>query len=181
MNAVLKAQTVPEPVLRTLLVEIEGILNSKPLGYVSSDAADIDPITPNVLLMGRRDPVSPPIIYAEGEKFSRRRWRHSQVLADQFWAKFLRYYLPTMQSRAKWQKEVQNLKAGDVVLVTDPQSIRAHWPVGRIKDVLPGKDGRVRVVKVEVGDRLYTRPVARIILLQEQTEDSLDQPSASDE
>lgn len=37
------------------MVEIEGILNSKPLGYVSSDIADPDPITPNLLLMGRYD------------------------------------------------------------------------------------------------------------------------------
>lgn len=46
------AQTVTEEVLRTVLIEIEGILNSKPLGYVSSDVADPDPVTPNSLLMG---------------------------------------------------------------------------------------------------------------------------------
>lgn len=33
------AQTVTEEVLTTVLIEIEGILNSKPLGYVSLDVA----------------------------------------------------------------------------------------------------------------------------------------------
>lgn len=47
--------TLSKEVLRTVMVEIEGILNSKPLGYVSSDIADPDPITPNLLLMGRYD------------------------------------------------------------------------------------------------------------------------------
>ena len=40
----------------TVLIELEGIINSKPLGYTSSDIADPNPITPNMLLMGRRDP-----------------------------------------------------------------------------------------------------------------------------
>ena len=171
INAVLKVQSVPEPVLRTLLVDIEGILNSKPLGYVSSDAADVDPITPNVLLLGRLDPSTPPIVYAEGERLSRRRWRHSQVLADQFWSRFVRYYLPTMQSRSKWQEETRNLKTGDVVLIADPQLIRAHWPVGTITEVLPSQDGRIRVVKVQVKGKVYTRPVSRVILLSEHTDD----------
>ena len=167
LNAVLKAQTVPEPVLRTLLIDIEGILNSKPLGYVSSDAADLDPITPNMLLMGRRDPSSPPVIYDERERLRRRKWRYSQVLADQFWRRFVRYYLPMMQSREKWQRDVRNLKMGDVVMIADPRLVRAQWPIGSISEVLQGKDGRVRVVKVKVNDKIYTRPVSRIILLEE--------------
>ena len=46
-------QPTTEAVLYTVLVEVECILNSKPLGYVSSDLADPDPVTPNMLLMGR--------------------------------------------------------------------------------------------------------------------------------
>ena len=56
LKTILNDQVVQEPVLTTLLMEIEGILNSKPLGYVSTDVMDVDPVTPNVLLMGRRDP-----------------------------------------------------------------------------------------------------------------------------
>ena len=37
LQVTLGAQTVTEEVLRTVLIEIEGILNSKPLGYTSSD------------------------------------------------------------------------------------------------------------------------------------------------
>lgn len=49
------AKPVPEEVLLTVLLEVEAIINSKPLGYVSSDIADIEPVTPNSLLMGRPD------------------------------------------------------------------------------------------------------------------------------
>ncbi|CAI5660547.1 uncharacterized protein LOC106097744 [Oreochromis niloticus] len=49
------SQPLQEEVLRTVLVEVEGILNSKPLGYVPSDISDPDPVTPNCFLMGRPD------------------------------------------------------------------------------------------------------------------------------
>lgn len=58
---------MPESVLQTLLVEAEGILNSKPLGYVSSDIADLDPVTLNMLLMGRCDASLPQALYDSNE------------------------------------------------------------------------------------------------------------------
>ncbi len=67
LRVILLEQYVPESVLQTLLVEVEGILNSKPLGYVSSDIADLDPVTPNMLLMGRRDASLPQVLYDSNE------------------------------------------------------------------------------------------------------------------
>ncbi|XP_057679968.1 uncharacterized protein LOC130908509 isoform X2 [Corythoichthys intestinalis] len=67
------SQSTTEDVLHTILVEVEGILNSKPLGYVSADVADLDPITPNILLMGRRDATLPQAVYAP----TRQKWRKS--------------------------------------------------------------------------------------------------------
>ncbi|KAL1278262.1 hypothetical protein QQF64_024935 [Cirrhinus molitorella] len=94
LRVVLGSQTVSEVVLRTVLTEVEGVLNSKPLGYTSSNVTDLDPITPNLLLMGRRDSSLPQVIYANTELLGRRSWRHSQFLADQFWTSFIRHYLP---------------------------------------------------------------------------------------
>lgn len=90
------SQAVSEDVLSTVLVEVEGVLNLKPLGYVSADVADPDPITPNILLMGRWDAALPQVAYVPAG-IGRRRWRHCQMLLDQFWIKFTRNYLPTLQ------------------------------------------------------------------------------------
>lgn len=57
LRTTLGAQIVSEEVLRTVLLEVESILNSRPLGYVSTDIADPDPVTPN-LLMGLRSATS---------------------------------------------------------------------------------------------------------------------------
>nr|XP_055052534.1 uncharacterized protein LOC129438043 [Misgurnus anguillicaudatus] len=165
LYTIIGAQTVTEEVLMTVLIEIEGILNSKPLGYVSSDIADPDPITPNSLLMGRMDSTLPQVIYPETELLSRKRWRHSQVLADQFWNRFLRNYLPGLQSRQKWQQERENLAVGTVVMIVDPQSPRALWPVGTVKSVKVGDDNKVRSAEIQVKDKTYIRPVVRLIKL----------------
>ncbi|XP_039516158.1 uncharacterized protein LOC120470642, partial [Pimephales promelas] len=165
LYATIQMQTVTEEVLRTVLIEIEGILNSKPLGYVSSDVADPDPVTPNLLVMGRPDPSLPQVLYPESELLSRRRWRHTQVLADQFWRTFIRHYLPALQTRTKWQKEVAPLQSGAVAMIVDPQLPRALWPIGRITKVIPGADGRIRTAEIQVNNRTYTRPVARLVPL----------------
>lgn len=161
----LGSQSVPEEVLITVLVEVEGILNSKPLGYVSSDIADIDPVTPNSLLMGRPTSALPQVVYPESEMLSRKRWRHSQILIENFWKCFIQHYLPNLQQRQKWQKESGNLQTGEVVMIVDQQAPRALWQIGTVAKVIPGQDGRVRTAVVNVKDKSYTRPVARLIKL----------------
>lgn len=134
------------------------------MGYVSSDVADPDPVTPNVLLMGRRDASLPQAIYAP-DPLSKRRWRHSQIMADQFWSHFLRQYLPQLQSRQRWQRPNDDLTLGAVVMIVDPQLPRAHWPVGRVEKLIPSKDGCIRSAEVKVNDRTYWRPMSRLIKL----------------
>ncbi|KAK7915538.1 hypothetical protein WMY93_011299 [Mugilogobius chulae] len=129
------------------------------------DVADPDPVTPNLLLMGRLDPSLPQAVYEDAEPLSRRRWRHSQVLADQFWTHFIRSYLPTLQTRSKWHKDPAQLQVGTIVMVMDPQLPRALWPVGLVTSVFPGRDGRIRAAAVQVKDKTYTRPVARLVAL----------------
>ncbi|KAL3979043.1 ATP-binding cassette, subfamily B (MDR/TAP), member 9 [Sarotherodon galilaeus] len=172
LRTTLGAQIVSEEVLRTVLLEVESILNSRPLGYVSSDIADPDPITPYSLLMGRPDCSLPQVFYPESELLSRKRWRHTQVLADQFWKHFVRHFMPTLQLRQKWHKETDNIAVGSVVLIVDQQTPRALWQVGTVKTILPGADDRVRAAVVQVKDRTYTWPVARLIRLPVLPQDS---------
>lgn len=156
-----------DEVLRTVLIEIEGILNAKPLEYISSDVADIDPVTPNCLLMGRPDSSLPQVVYPEGELLGRRRWKHSQILVDRFWSAFDRYYLPNLQTRDKWQKPMEDIKEGAIVLLVDPQLPRALWQIRRVTKVLPGSDEHIRTAEVKIHDKTYTRPIVRMIVLPE--------------
>lgn len=171
LRVVLGNQPTTETVLHTILIEVEGILNSKPLAYISSDLTDLDPVTPNMLLMGRPDSSLPQAVYCASELLGKRRLRHSQILADQFWSAFTRSYLPTLQVRQKWETDKENLDSGQVVMLVDPQFPRASWPIGRITETYPGKDGRIRSAKVIIQGREYVRPVSRLIPLPEITEE----------
>lgn len=170
-------QTVPEEVLRTVLIEVENILNSKPLGYVSCNVADPDPVTPNLLLTGRLDNSLPTVIYPKEEGLSRRRWRHSQVLADHFWSSFIRHYLPNLQVRQKWHHTSPNMTTGTIVMIMDPHQPRAHWPIGKVVQVHPSQDSQVRSVDVQVQGKVYTRPVARLVALPPIPEDDTEEPN----
>ncbi|CAI5677208.1 unnamed protein product [Oreochromis niloticus] len=129
------------------------------------DIADPDPITPNILLMGRYDASLPQVVYDPSNLIGGRRWRHSQVLVDHFWSRFIRHYLPILQERQKWQKDAECLKPDQVVLIVDPQLPRALWPVGKVTTTYPGADGSIRTAAVKVKDRTYIRPVARLASL----------------
>ncbi|KAI2648679.1 Gag-Pro-Pol polyprotein [Labeo rohita] len=165
LQVTLGTHPIPEETLHTVLIEIEGILNSKPLGYTSSNASDPDSITPNSLLMGRPDSSLPQVIYPQSELLSRRRWRHSQVIADHFWKRFIQFYLPGLQIRGKWQRESPDIKVGTIVMIVDPHFPRARWPIGQVSQVFTGVDNRIRTVEVKVKDKSYVRPVAKVIQL----------------
>ena len=177
LKVVLKEQYVPEAVLRTVLVEVEGILNAKPLAYISSDIADPDPITPSILLMVRYDASLPQVVYGPSNTLGNRRWRHSQVLVDHFWSTFISHYLPGLQDRQEWQKDGQHLEPNQVVLIVDPQLPRALWPVGTVTATYPGVDGRIRTAAIKVKDRTYIRPVARLVQLPKLEDTAEDSPT----
>lgn len=45
----------------------------------------------------------------------------------------------------KWKNVQDNMKIGDVVLVKEDSINPSKWPLVKIKEVLPGKDGAVLV------------------------------------
>ena len=60
--------------------------------------------------------------------------------------------IPTESPRQKWFK-MKNVKPGDVILVVSSDIPQGQWPLGRILEVYPGKDGKVRTVKLQVDNK----------------------------
>ncbi|CAH2109180.1 unnamed protein product [Euphydryas editha] len=85
-------------------------------------------------------------------------WKATQRLADYFWQRWLREYLPTLLPRkTKARTSATDLQVGDIVLIVDHSLPRCTWPRGRILRVYPGPDGRKgswtsRRVEVSYGD-----------------------------
>lgn len=119
LKIVLGNQTVSEEVLTTVLAEAESMLNGRPLTHLSVDPDDSSPITPNHFLLGRAHPHIPPDIIDESKGLSRRRWLAAQELAQHFWRRWLKEYVPSLIERSKWLQRKKNLQVGDLVLIVD--------------------------------------------------------------
>ena len=167
LKVMLNNQCVHETTLHTFMCEVESIINSRPLTYLSSDAQDPEPLTPSHLLLGRDPHVAPPVVTSEHDIDSRKRWRQVQVLADHFWKRWRREYLPLRALSSKWTKEEPNLKLNDVVLVMDENAPRGFWPLARVIAIHPSQDGRVRTVQVKTSSGVLVRPVSQLCLLEE--------------
>ena len=51
------------------------------------------------------------------------------------------------------------IKEGDVVLVLDVKKKRIQWSFGLVKKTFLGRDNRIRVAEVKVGNSIFTRSV----------------------
>ena len=49
-----------------------------------------------------------------------------------------------------------------------PDTTRGNWPLERVFETYPGKDGRVRVVKIQVGKGTTTRAVKKLCPLEQE-------------
>ncbi len=151
--------------LNTLFCEVEAVVNSRPLTYLSDDPGECEALTPNhlLLLKSRSEPLHPDCSKADTY---RRRWKHVQVLADLFWKRWRQEYLPSLMLRQKWIDPERNFSIGDLVLLVDENAPRKTWPLGRILQIIPGQDGLVRTVEVKVQHGSLVRPVTKLCLLE---------------
>ena len=166
LNALLKEQALDDEGLQTLLCEVESIINGRPLTKVSDDPREYHAVTPNHLLLLRPNQCLPPGLFNKGDQYSRRRWKQIQYLADIFWKRWTKEYIPALQARPKWHNVKRNFEISDVVLVVDQVMPRGCWLLGRISEVRPGRDGLVRSVKVKTMRSELVRPIDKLCPLE---------------
>ena len=152
-------------VLRTLLAKVERILNGGALTANSDDPNDLEPLTPAHLLMQRKIICLPPGVFEKTDIY-RKKWRQVQFLANLFWERWLKEYIPTLQQRGKWRRVLPNIKPDALVLLVNDNTPRGHWNLGRVLETYPGADGLVRTVKVKTKDAVYVRPIQKLCLLE---------------
>lgn len=147
--------------LTTLFTRIEAILNSRPLCALSSDPSEIDALTPGHFLIGA-PLVSLPENDVSNSPLNRLgRWQLINQFTQHFWQRWKTEYLHTLQQRKKWSDDCPNVKIDDLVLLKEKSPV-LHWRLGRIENVHPGKDNKVRVVTVKTILGSFRRPVVNI-------------------
>ncbi|XP_076816352.1 uncharacterized protein LOC143462182 [Clavelina lepadiformis] len=114
--------------LVTFMSEVESIINNRPLTPVSDVPDDLS--APMSILAGSLEPSLPPDEFLKADGY-RRSWRFDQLLANQFWQRWMKDNLPLLQQRQKWLQPTPNFKTGDIVLMVDENTKRGHWPKER--------------------------------------------------
>jgi hypothetical protein len=165
LSIMLKQQTLDDESLSTLMCIVESTINGRPLTAVSDDHRDFEPLTPNHLLLLRAGPNAPPGLFVSQDVY-RRRWRQVQYLADLFWRRWIKEYLPSLQQRQKWINPNANVKVGDIVLLVDYNTPRNSWSLGRVTETFPGEDGLVRSARIVTRSSTLVRPIHKLCLLE---------------
>ena len=118
------------------------MLNARPLTQVSSDATDLEAITPNHFLLGNKNLCLPYLSGAEQFVDHRKLFRQTQAYADLIRDRFRKEYLPTFNSRKKWQTTTdRSLQQGDFVWLVEDSDKRGYYNMGRIIETFAGSDG----------------------------------------
>ncbi|XP_062713763.1 uncharacterized protein LOC115256765 [Aedes albopictus] len=160
------SRTPDEETFQTLLTEVEGIINSRPLTFVPLGSEDDEALTPNhFLLLSSNGVVQPPQEpVADGGRTLRTNWNQIRIMLDQFWIKWIKGYLPTICRRSKWFDDTKPVEIGDLVVVVE-EGVRNSWTRGKVVKVYPGNDGRIRKVDVQTTNGVLQRPVTKVAVL----------------
>ncbi|KAG7197682.1 hypothetical protein KM043_014444 [Ampulex compressa] len=144
-----------EAAINTLLIEIEAVLNSRPLYSLSADPNDLLAITPAHLLNGR------PVNFLPGENLvsvpanQLTTYGFITKARQDFWNKWHKEYLHELQTRQKWRNLTGQLIIGAIVILMEDSIGCARWPLGVIAEKFPGDDGVARVATIKTASGVY--------------------------
>ena len=157
--------------LLTVITEVEAVLNSRPLSYVSSEDLE-EPLTPSHLLVGFRvlslpDPVlSEPDDdpeFLQSTNNTDRRMRYLMRTLEDFWRRWRKEYLVELREFHRHQRVSRGINSpvekNEVVIVYDDQRPRSFWRIGKIESILIGVDGKTRGARVQVQSKTGRRTV----------------------
>jgi hypothetical protein len=157
--------------LETILIEVEAIVNCRPLTYVTDDPSAPTALTPSHFLVGDRLTALPPVKAPVTEDL-RKAYRKREQLLQSFWKRWVQDYLQQLRTAHHSPRaSPKPLEVGELVLVQDKAIPRTQWKLGRVLETFAGRDGIVRVARVSVttnrGTSELRRATAHLFRLEE--------------
>lgn len=151
--------------LSTLIIQIESILNSRPLCRLNDDVSELQMLTPSHFLIGENITAIPEPSLNDIPDGKLNKWQNIQKRVQGFWRAWQHDYLNTLQTRNKWKVDLSDMREGQVVILREDNLPPNKWLLGRVLQVYPGGDGVCRVVKVKTASSEFLRPVNKLIKL----------------
>jgi len=161
-----------------MTIEVEAVLNNRPLTYVSSDASDIGPITPAHLLHGRPIVSLPHYNVLDDELDDpsyndtadlRRSVKAQALLLSHFWSRWkMEYLIALHEFHCTTGSNIQKVKVqgvGDVLLIHN-DTPRMQWKLAIIEGLNKGEDGLIRLANVRTSTGQTNQPIAKLYPLE---------------
>lgn len=148
--------------LNTVIIQIESILNSRPLCPVSSDPTDLAVLTPGHFLSLQPLTALPDPDLTNMNLNRLNRWQLLQRIHRDFWIRWKREYLHTLQQRSKWNDPMSTVLPNTMVLIKEENIKPLEWILGRITQVITGSDNVPRVAIVKTAKGLLKRPLVKL-------------------
>ena len=126
------------------LMEKVGIMNSRPLTVETlSDVSSYKPLSPSDLLTIKLKVVLPPAGKFQKENlYTRKYWRRVRHLANEFWCRWWKEVLLSLQECQKGHLQKRNFMVGNIVLL-QVSYYQNNWPMAKTIHVCPDKNGAV--------------------------------------
>ena len=141
----------------TLICELNGMLNSRPISYVYDTVGEEEPITPSKLWCGKNITMFPPFYEARFEGYDPeicvKRMRYLDKVLTHCWNRLSSDYIVNLSERhlsRNLPNEGRQPKVGELVLVKNDKLQRGQWKIGRVDKVTPGPDGVIRRVELKL-------------------------------
>ncbi|XP_070508892.1 uncharacterized protein [Chironomus tepperi] len=145
----------------TLLCKIEAILNSRPITPISEDPNDFQALTPGHFLIGR--PLNSKLErnMVDKQTSQLKRWDMIQQAQQLFWK---HWYTDIINAQLRPKNSQNEIKycLNDLVLIMDSNVPSMKWKLGRIINLHPGRDGKIRNVTIKTSTSKLDRHVKYI-------------------
>jgi hypothetical protein len=173
LKKVLGRSTLGLDEMQTVLKEVEAMVNSRPLTFISDDPDEASYLTPSSFLIGRPVSCIPVRPFTGKEPYTTiTRKELNKMLVNQnkllnlCWKMWNEGYVRSLGTVPTKQGESNRLTVGELVMVTDNQTPRCKWKVGIVERVKEGRDGRIRQCWIRTGNSTLPRPVQHVSRLE---------------
>ena len=138
--------------LHDVLLDIEVALKNRPLSYVEDDV-QLPVLTPNALLSGHPNQILEEDYQNMDEHELRKRAKYLHRCKDLLWRRWTSKYLKGLRVgyNLKHNTKKLSLQVEDEVIIKSDERNCNKWKLGIVEELIAGRNGIIRVVKLHDG------------------------------
>ncbi|XP_070515357.1 uncharacterized protein [Cardiocondyla obscurior] len=164
LRKILERASLSYETLNTVLCDTEAIINNNPLTYILEDPDDLKPLSPSMFLQEISEVEMRDCDMLYQTKLDKKLKCRQKIFED-LRKRFRDEYLGQLLLK-KGKREIRKVQIRDIVLIGDDTHKRMFWPLARVMDAIPGKDGQEKVFILKTKNGLLKRPIQQIYPLE---------------